>query len=81
MPSSWCRQTAAPPTRRRRPADGPDAYSDGDHAGNLAQAFGLWTLLPFVIGLTVILFALWFALAGRHAKAAGGPLEGRLSVE
>jgi hypothetical protein len=25
-----------------------------------------------VIGLTVVLFALWFALSGRYGQAAGG---------
>jgi hypothetical protein len=49
--------------------------------GNLAQAFGLWTLLPFVIGLSVILFALWFALSGRNIKAVGKPVDERLPVE
>jgi fucose permease len=33
-------------------------------AGVLAEQAGLWTLLPYVIVLTVVLLALWFALQG-----------------
>jgi cyanate permease len=31
-------------------------------AGNLAQAIGLWSLMPYVIALVVILSGLWLAL-------------------
>lgn len=31
-------------------------------AGNLAQAFGLWTLLPYVITLAVAMMVIWFIL-------------------
>ncbi|HEX2914556.1 MAG TPA: MFS transporter [Chloroflexia bacterium] len=31
-------------------------------AGNMAQAYGLWTLLPYVIILTVVMLFIWFAL-------------------
>ena len=31
-------------------------------AGNFAQAFGLWTLLPFVIATTLAMLLSWFAL-------------------
>ncbi len=49
--------------------------------GNMAQAFGLWTLLPFVIGLTVILFALWFVLSAHGTQAPGAPVDSRLAVD
>lgn len=38
-------------------------------AGDLAQQFGLWILLPHVIVLTVVMIGLWLALrasAGRR---------------
>ncbi len=39
-------------------------------AGNLAQAVGLWTLLPFVMGLTALMLASWAGLrATAHVKA------------
>jgi fucose permease len=41
-------------------------------AGNLAQRVGLWSLLPFVILLTVTMFCLWFALQ-RSPRAALPP--------
>jgi fucose permease len=31
-------------------------------AGNLAQHFGLWTLLPYVIALTAIMLVLWVTI-------------------
>jgi fucose permease len=31
-------------------------------AGNLAQHIGLWSLLPYVIGLTAVMLCLWIAL-------------------
>jgi len=31
-------------------------------AGNLTQSFGLWTLLPYVIMLTVAMVFLWLLL-------------------
>jgi fucose permease len=34
-------------------------------AGNLAQHFGLWTLLPFVIMLTAIMLCLWILMQTR----------------
>ena len=34
-------------------------------AGNLAQGFGLWTLLPYVIILTLAMVFLWLALRAR----------------
>lgn len=34
-------------------------------AGNLAQAIGLWSLLPYVITLTVFMLCLWIALQAR----------------
>jgi fucose permease len=38
-------------------------------AGNLAQQFGLWVLLPYVIVLTVVMIGLWLALRA-HPQAA-----------
>lgn len=35
--------------------------------GNMAQHFGLWTLLPFLVFLTVMMFILWLALQRRPA--------------
>ncbi|MFL5702239.1 MAG: MFS transporter, partial [Ktedonobacteraceae bacterium] len=40
-------------------------------AGNLAQHFGLWTLLPFVIILSVCMLGLWFALQRQPEASAG----------
>jgi fucose permease len=34
-------------------------------AGNLAQAIGLWSLLPYVITLTIFMLCLWIALQSR----------------
>jgi fucose permease len=34
-------------------------------AGNLAQVIGLWSLLPYVITLTVIMLCLWIVLQSR----------------
>jgi len=34
-------------------------------AGNLAQRVGLWSLLPYVIGLTAVMLCLWIALQGQ----------------
>lgn len=34
-------------------------------AGNLAQHVGLWSLLPYVIGLTAVMLCLWIALQGQ----------------
>ncbi len=34
-------------------------------AGNLAQAVGLWSLLPYVITLTIFMLCLWIALQAR----------------
>ena len=31
-------------------------------AGNLAQAIGLWSLMPYVISLTIAMFVFWFLL-------------------
>jgi hypothetical protein len=31
-------------------------------AGNLAQAIGLWTLMPYVVVLTVGMLGVWWAL-------------------
>ena len=31
-------------------------------AGNLAQAVGLWSLMPYVLALIVVLFGIWLAL-------------------
>jgi len=36
-------------------------------AGNLAQRVGLWSLLPFVIVLTIFMLGLWFALQKQPA--------------
>jgi fucose permease len=38
-------------------------------AGNLAQQVGLWTLLPYVMILTVVMFGFWLALQGRSRLA------------
>lgn len=38
-------------------------------AGNLAQQFGLWTLLPYVVVLSGVMLALWLALRARPAIA------------
>lgn len=39
--------------------------------GNLAQAVGLWTLMPYTIGLTVLMLALWLVLSrGRQGAVA-----------
>jgi fucose permease len=42
-------------------------------AGNLAQVIGLWSLMPYVIALVVILFGLWLALgmSTRRQQPAG----------
>lgn len=37
-------------------------------AGNLAQHFGLWTLLPYVIVLTAIMLVLWIIIQTRPAQ-------------
>lgn len=37
-------------------------------AGNLAQWSGLWTLLPYAIVLTVLMFGVWLALQNRHSS-------------
>ena len=38
-------------------------------AGNLAQAVGLWTLMPFEIAVTAAMLAAWAALASRKSTA------------
>lgn len=41
-------------------------------SGNLANAFGIWTILPFVIGLTVLVLGLWLLFqfyAGKTERA------------
>ncbi|HEV2661217.1 MAG TPA: hypothetical protein VGU68_11485, partial [Ktedonobacteraceae bacterium] len=38
-------------------------------AGNLAQRIGLWSLLPFVMALTVCMLGLWLALQKQPAVA------------
>jgi fucose permease len=43
-------------------------------AGNLAESFGLWTLLPFMVVLTVFMLMVWFFLQGRPKIAP--PVEG-----
>jgi fucose permease len=43
-------------------------------AGNLAQHFGLWTLLPYVIALTAIMLVLWVLLQRRPAHPEEIPL-------
>ncbi len=36
--------------------------------GNLAQALGIWTLMPYTIGLTMVMLALWLVLSrGRQS--------------
>ncbi len=37
-------------------------------AGNLAQHFGLWTLLPYVIVLTAIMLVLWIIIQARPSQ-------------
>lgn len=39
-------------------------------AGNLAQHLGLWTLLPYVIVLTIIMLLLWVMIQTRPQQAA-----------
>ena len=39
-------------------------------AGNLAQGFGLWTLLPYVIMLTIAMVFLWLVLRARPQEVA-----------
>ena len=34
--------------------------------GNLAQAFGVWILMPYAIVLTVVMLGLWFVLSRRN---------------
>lgn len=43
-------------------------------AGNLAQHLGLWTLLPYVIVLTVIMMVLWIIIQTRPAQRIGTSL-------
>ena len=38
-------------------------------AGNLAQAFGLWTLLPYVITLSIIMMVFWLMLQWHPSSA------------
>ncbi len=38
-------------------------------AGNLAQQFGLWTLLPYIVVLSGVMLVLWLALRARPAIA------------
>jgi MFS family permease len=38
-------------------------------AGALAEQIGLWVLMPYVIGLTVVLLGLWAALSRRRNAA------------
>ncbi len=45
-------------------------------AGNLAHAFGLWSLLPYVIALILIMSGGWLALRGRINAAEVVPLGG-----
>ena len=40
-------------------------------AGNLAEGFGLWAILPYVIGLTVAVLAVWLLFQLRLSKARG----------
>lgn len=42
-------------------------------AGNLAQQFGLWTLLPYVIALTTIMLVLWVIMQTRPARSVEIP--------
>jgi fucose permease len=35
--------------------------------GNLAERFGLWTLLPFVVALTALMLLIWLPLRSHHA--------------
>ena len=37
-------------------------------AGNLAQHFGLWTLLPYIMALTAIMLVLWVIIQTRPAR-------------
>lgn len=39
-------------------------------AGNLAQGFGLWTLLPYVIVLTLVMVGLWLSLRVRDRRTS-----------
>ncbi|HZS75035.1 MAG TPA: MFS transporter [Ktedonobacteraceae bacterium] len=39
-------------------------------AGNLAQQFGLWTLLPYVIVLTALMLVIWVIIQARPAHPA-----------
>jgi cyanate permease len=34
-------------------------------AGNLAESIGLWSLLPYVIALTMVMLLLWLALQAK----------------
>lgn len=38
-------------------------------AGNLAQGLGLWTLLPYVIVLTIAMLVVWWALQNNSSKS------------
>jgi fucose permease len=40
-------------------------------AGNLAEGFGLWAILPYVIGLTVAVLVVWLLFQRRLSKARG----------
>ena len=42
-------------------------------AGNLAQHFGLWTLLPYVMALTAIMLVLWVIIQTRPAHPEERP--------
>jgi fucose permease len=37
-------------------------------AGNLAEGLGLWSLLPYVIGLTLLMLVVWMILQARHPE-------------
>jgi fucose permease len=45
-------------------------------AGNLAQQFGLWTLLPYIVVLSGVMLVLWLALRGRPAIAPSPEVKG-----
>jgi len=43
--------------------------------GNLAQWYGLWTLLPFMVLLTAGMLAVWFSLMARPRSNPAVPAE------
>jgi nitrate/nitrite transporter NarK len=40
-------------------------------AGNLAEGYGLWTLMPYVMAVSLLMLAVWWAFQSQPTLEAG----------